>query len=155
MGDGLIHAHGGGQGVAAHIGDAGELEQPLDGAVLPVFAVEGREDHVQGDHLGAGVAQSHQAVDRGVGGQKGRGDRPTLPGAGGKVLHRAGVQQPFPRFGDAHHGDVVLLRVQVLKDGGGGHEGHFVLGGLAAEDYGQPQFFPAGVHKRSHPNSML
>ena len=40
----------------------------------------------------------------------------------------------FPVFGDAHHVDVVLVPVQVLQNGGGGHAGHFVLGGLAAEE---------------------
>ena len=64
---------GGGLGIAAHIGDAGELEQPLDGAVLAVFPVEGGENHIHMDGFGLAVPQGHQPVDRGVGGEEGRG----------------------------------------------------------------------------------
>lgn len=42
----LIHSDGGGGNVRSDIGDARKLQETLDRAVLAVFAVQHREDHV-------------------------------------------------------------------------------------------------------------
>ena len=47
----LIHADRAGQHAAAHIGDAGQLQQALHGAVLAPQAVEHRDDHIDMDLL--------------------------------------------------------------------------------------------------------
>ncbi len=69
LGEGLIHADRAGGHTAPHAGDTGQLGQPLDGAVLPVFAVKGGEDNI---HLGAPpprlAIKEQQAVVLPVGG---------------------------------------------------------------------------------------
>ena len=52
--DGLIHTGGGGRDVRTDIGNARDLEQALNRAVLAVFAVHHGEDHVD--------ALTHNAV---------------------------------------------------------------------------------------------
>ena len=97
----------------------------------PFFPVEGGENHIHMDGFGLAVPQGHQPVDRGVGGEEGGGNGALLPGAGEDVLHRAGVQQPAPLFGDAHHVHLVSFVGEVLQDGSDGHPGDFMLGGDA------------------------
>ena len=43
----LVHADRGGEHAGADVGDVGQLEQPLDRAVLAVGAVQHREDDVE------------------------------------------------------------------------------------------------------------
>ena len=105
----------------------------------PFFPVEGGENHIHMDGFGLAVPQGHQPVDRGVGGEEGGGNGALLPGAGEDVLHRAGVQQPAPLFGDAHHVHLVSFVGEVLQDGSDGHPGDFMLGGDAPENHSQAQ----------------
>ena len=66
VGHGLIHADRAAQHAAAHIGDAGQLKQALDRAVLAVFAVHDGGADVNVDQLRLAVLQ--QPDDRGPGG---------------------------------------------------------------------------------------
>ena len=127
VGHGLVHADGGGFRIAAHKGDAGELEQSLDGAVLAIFAVEGGEDHVHRDDLGLPILEGHQSVDGGVGGEEGGGHRTLFPSAGNDLLDLSGVEEPFALFGDAHHVDVVFIPIQILQNGSDRHARDLML----------------------------
>ncbi len=51
VGHSLVHADRAGQNAAAHVGDAGQLQQALHGAVLAPQAVEHGDDHVHMDLL--------------------------------------------------------------------------------------------------------
>ena len=42
----LVHPRGAGEHAAAHVADAQHLQQPLDGSVLPVGAVQQGQDDV-------------------------------------------------------------------------------------------------------------
>src|SRR4029450_1941374 len=47
---GLVHGQGGAEHAAAHVRQVGQLEQPLDGPVLPEGPVQDGEDHVAAPH---------------------------------------------------------------------------------------------------------
>ena len=143
--NGLIHAHGGAGHPAAHIRDARQLKQPLNRAVLAVFAVQGRKHAVQPDGLAAGVPHNHQAVQAGVGRHKGRGAA-LLPAVAREAGGRALIQQPAALLGDADFMDIIFCRVQIFQDRGSGHQGDLVLRGLSAEDHAQAQLITHGYH---------
>ena len=44
---GLVHAGGGAENAGAYVGDVGEFEEALDGAVFAEGAVEDGEDYVE------------------------------------------------------------------------------------------------------------
>ena len=44
----LVHARGGAENAGADVGDASQLKQPLDGAVLAKGAVQDGKYHVEG-----------------------------------------------------------------------------------------------------------
>ena len=46
IGHRLVHADGAGQHAASHIGDAGQLQQALDGAVLAPEPVQGGDHYI-------------------------------------------------------------------------------------------------------------
>ena len=117
MGAVFVHAQRGGQGAAACDGDARQLQEPLEGAVLAVAAVEHRESHVQRDALDAAFLQQQQAVIAAVGGQdSGDAVRRVLPGIAEQLLHRAGVMEPLAVLGDANQHGTILFAVQVQDD---------------------------------------
>jgi hypothetical protein len=65
---GLVHAQGGGEHAAADVGQAEDLEQALEGAVLAVRAVQDREHEVgaEGEEVAHGLAVADDAGERGV-----------------------------------------------------------------------------------------
>ena len=86
LGHALIHTGGAGRDMGPHIGQARNLQEALNRAVLTAGAVEHREDHVDPlpDHAVVLKAQQALAVDR-------RQRRPAvalaaLPSAGRKLL---------------------------------------------------------------------
>ena len=77
-----------------------------------------------------------------VGGDEGGGavGGIAVPGVGRDVVHRTVIVQPAPIPGDAQQNQVVFGLVQVGDDRMGGLEGHGILRGAAAEEYGNGQF---------------
>src|SRR4051812_32116205 len=93
----LVHAESRSENAGADVRDTGELEQALDGAVLPEWAVQDRQHDVDG-------AQSRRGV--------GRGDRQRLRDRA--VL--AGAELPMTVATDRHRDDVVALGIERLED---------------------------------------
>ena len=64
--EGLVHAHGGALDVAARVGDAGQLQQPLDRPVLAEPAVQNGQHEVQADRLVSLLVQYQQPGDASI-----------------------------------------------------------------------------------------
>lgn len=115
MGAVLVHAQGAGQHAAADDGHARQFQQPLDSAVLAVFAMENRKGRVEFQGLFASVQQ------------KQRGRAPVQPQGTGPPPER-----PNPLPGDVDRQGPVLAFVQMLQDRPSGLEGGVVFAGTAA-----------------------
>src|ERR671910_1113140 len=131
----LVHAGCAPQHPAAYVGNAGELEHALYGAVLAVGTVQYGEDHVHG-------AQSRGKLLR----YGGRWARDVEIGAVGKVAafrlqlaHRlsGGDPTPLPGYADGH--DFVTSALpQRLGYGARGGQGHLMLPAAAPENDHHP-----------------
>src|ERR687889_1641588 len=127
----LVHAGGAPQHPAPHVGDAGELEHALYGAVLAVRTMQYGEDHVHG-------AQSRGKLLR----YGSRWARDIEVGAVGQVAalrlqlaHRLSGGDPTPLPGYAYGHDFVTAALpQRLRYGARGSQGHLVLPAAAPED---------------------
>ena len=142
LGDILIHAVGAAGHPAAHIGQLRQFQKALHRAVLPVHAVQNGENHIDPAGLPAIGGLDHQAVvrrDRGK--QAGGGQLRLFPAAIGDEGNITGIEQPFPRTGDADRQNFVFCTVQLPQDGADGEPGNIVLGGGAAEQHRNGQFF--------------
>ena len=97
----LVHADRGAEHARADVGDAGELERALDGAVLAVGAVQHRKDHVVDGHRFQLAARARDQRflhrDRGCAGVE-----PDVAGIAGRRLQRPlRLAVPAPVFVDA------------------------------------------------------
>ena len=127
----LVHAHGRAEDAAADVGHVGQLQHPLDRAVLAEWAVEQRQD------------DGPSGGRRGVGEhRRGRHDRagriePTRQGVGAGRERRGGSlgDRPLAVGGDPDGRDAVLRRIGGAQHVGGGGARHVVFGRLAAEDH--------------------
>ena len=150
LGDLLVHAGGTGQHPAAHVGQAHHLQQALDGAVLPVGAVQQGQDDVDGpQQVRAGGGDGAQRPAARAHGQLAASQ------ARGRDLHRrlvpaqlqgCGVvvhQDPLALPGHANGQDVVAPAVNGGQDPGGGGAGDGVLPAAAPEDDGDARPAPA------------
>lgn len=140
----LVLAHRGGEDTSADVGDTGEFEQSLEGAVLTVGAVQHREDDVDLAEClghGAGFAVHDLAVRRVD------GEHDAALGRLGQLLHArrpaigdrhavglVGGERPPAVRGDADGQYVVLRPVDGPQHGSGGDHGDPVFGAAAAED---------------------
>ena len=116
----LVHAQCAGQGPAAHDGHVHQLQQALDGAVLPVLAVEDGERRVK-SLAPAGPIQPQQPPVPPVQGQgAGHTVRLRLPVPGLQVGQAAGIPQPAALPGDAHRQGREPAPVQRLQHAVGG-----------------------------------
>src|SRR5215204_372911 len=131
----LVHAGCTPQHPAAYVGDAGELEHALYGAVLAVGTVQYWEDHVHG-------TQSRGKLLR----YGGRWARDVEIGAVGQVAalrlqltHRLSGGDPTPLPGYAHGHDFVTAAL-LKRPGYGarGGQGYFVFAAAAPEDDHHP-----------------
>jgi len=142
--EGLVHAEGAGGHTGPHVGNAHHLQEPLEGAVLTVGAVHQRKQDIQLVEDGQGPAGEAaarvllQALSAGR--QAGHAFTPD----GGQGGLRLAGGEPGALLGDAdrHRLEAILI------DGGhhplGGDNGHFMLGGAAAEeDAHQPGPLPS------------
>jgi len=130
--------------VAAHVGDASQLQQALDGAVLAVLPVEHGKDHVDPlpDHVVPLEGEQALAPDGGDGGGAVGGVIP--PGAGGQLGPvRAPKEDPVALLGDAHGVDMVFFRVQMVQHGLRGAQRDLVLRRHAAEQDADVELFHA------------
>jgi len=142
MGEGFVHADGGSTGAAAHIRGHAHLKQPLNGAVLPVFAMEHREEAINGQEgqslvgkhlINAlfGVVRSHHT---------GTAVRMLLPLAVGDVLHLAGIEEPLSFFRNADADDLILIRRNVCDHRAGRDAGDLMFGRCSSEQDGDSLF---------------
>ena len=138
----LVHRQRRAEDPRADVRQVGELEEALDGAVLPVGAVEERHDDVDvGGAGGVGRAgvEGHQ---RGLGrvgrlGHRRAFDLERVGEAGRAGFERGGGlpgEEPAAVGVDRDRDDVVAGRVEGLGDRDRGDSGHVVLGGPAAEE---------------------
>ena len=147
MGAILVHGQGAGQGAAADNGHAGQLQKPLQGAVLTVFAVHHWKGSVEGAGC-PGAVQKQQLPGAAVEHQ-GAGDAVRiLPAVGADGVHRSRVMEPPPVFCDAHHQRAEFTLVEMGEHRLGGLQRNGVLAGDAAEQeqnslHGKP---PNGKH---------
>ena len=142
LGQGLVHGHGGSGDVGTDIGNAGQLQQALDGAVLAVFAVHHGEDHIDAlpDHTVVLEAEQALAPDGGNGTPAVGGI--VHPGAGGQLgIVGAAEDDPVTVLGDAHGVDVVLFMVEVIQNRFGRAQGYLVLRAHAAKQNANRKFF--------------
>ncbi len=138
----LIHADRACQHAAAHVGDAGQLQQTLHGAVLTPQAVERRDDHVHVEllHLPGG-GEEDEAVVGTVGAEHaGHIARQLFPAAVGHLGAGSLGVQPAALLGDAHGEHFVAAAVEVVYERPGGHAADLVLAGHAAEQNDDTKF---------------
>jgi hypothetical protein len=150
LGELLVHPGRTREHPGPDVGDAGHLQETLDGAVLAEGAVQHREDDVDGgeDLTGPVGVEHDQAAAGGVAGQGERG-APRVDGrqdaAGdGELAGVVGAEHPraLPRDPDRH--DLEALRVQVGEHAPRGHAGHRVLAAAPAEHHRDPN--PSDAH---------
>ena len=101
-----------------------------------------RENQIHPQRLPAIGFLYHQPVVGGHGGkQAGNAGIALLPAAIGDERKLPGVEKPLPGAGDADRQELVFIAVQLPQDGGDGELGNIVLGGSAAEQNGNSQFW--------------
>jgi len=152
VGHGLVHADGACQHAAAHIGDAGQLQQALHGAVLAPQAVEHRDDDIDMDlfHLAFRGEQDHPVVGAVRAEHTGHVGAKLLPAAVGH-LGRAGLGvEPAALFGDADGHELIAGAVDVIHERAGGDAADLVLTGHPAKQDDNAQFI-----FRLHNESLL
>ena len=158
VGNGFVHADSAAQHAAAHVRDAGQFKQALDGAILAVFAVHDGSADVDVDQLGLAVLQQPDAVVGAVGAEDAGGAVGTLlPAAVGHGLGRGTTGQPAALLGDAHGEHLVSIGTgglcQGAQPGRGRNTADLVLTGYAAEKQRNAQFF-SFVHSRKTPQQL-
>ena len=131
----LVHGQRAGEHAGAHVGQAGHLQQPLDGPVLPEGAVQHREHHVRRD---AAAPDGQPAAGHHADGAS-RGDELQALPVAFPAEAGAGLQVPDSRLVDADQDLPVAGGVQVARHGGGGAQGHFVLPGAPSEQQADGQ----------------
>jgi hypothetical protein len=112
LGQGLVHAGGGGGNIRAYTGDPRKLEKSLYRAVLSVLPVEHRENHVNGPMKGAICLKDQKPLSP-YGGNGGRAVVLTtapLP-CGKQAVVLAPVKDPFSLTGNAHGENIVFFRI--------------------------------------------
>ena len=142
----LVHRRSRREDAGSDVGDAGELQQPLQGAVLAVRAVQQREDDVDlTELLRARLPGSCTASPRCVGSPLSTTEAPDSStwGSAPPVMasfsgsSAASTHRPSARDADRH--DLVGVAVDRGEDAAGGHAGDGVLRAAAAEDDGHPR----------------
>ena len=128
--------------MGAHIGDTRQLQQPLNGAVLAVLAVEHREYHVDplAHHAVTFKAQQTLAADGGNGGTPVAGIILPLPG-GQQGIILAGIVNPVSVLGDAHGEHIVFAMVNIVQDGLRAAQRNLMLRADASEQNTYTQLF--------------
>jgi hypothetical protein len=160
----LVHADGAGQHAGSDIAHARHLQQPLDGAVLAVRAVQDRQDdvdlaeqvrylrgragyrarggqHVELARVGPVLAACVLAAGPRHHLRAGHGhrlDRGQLAVGDGHPARFIGHLHPVPVGGDADGNDLVLRPVDRGQHVAAAHDRHRVLGPAAAEDHRDP-----------------
>ena len=115
VGHRLIHADGAGQNAAAHVGDAGQLQQALHRAILAPQAMEHRDDHIHMHffHMAFRGEQDHAMVGAVRADHAGHIAGQLFPAAVGHLLRRGLGVEPAALLGDAHGEHLVFAAVDV------------------------------------------
>ena len=124
----LVHSQGAGGHARAHIRHPRQLQEPLQGAVLAVGAVDEGEDRVQAAQGAQGLGAVQDALSQRL--LKGC---ELLQAYGGEGALAIGRGEPCPLSGDADGHGLETVRVQGGHHRLGGDHGDLVLGGAAAE----------------------
>jgi hypothetical protein len=120
--------------VAAHIGDAGKVQQTLYRAILAEFAMQNGEHQVQVDRLVFAVCQNKQAVYASVRGQHCRAAAAAFP-----VRVRAFAKLPSTVFRNADIERLILFGIEASCDLLRGLDRDGMFFGAAAEYDGDLQ----------------
>ncbi len=135
--EGFVHPHGRSRDACPHVGQAGHLQQALNRAVLPVGAVEDREDHVQAHELGSRPISTFAAGDQGpltrAGAQR-QGTAQTLGTTRLQGGPRGTGREPAALAGDGQGDHLITPGVQTGQDGPGRKHADLVFGGAATEE---------------------
>ena len=108
----LVHAQRRALDVAAHVGDAGKLQQALDRAVLAELAVQNGKHHVHADRLVPPLLEDEQSVGTLRSGDSTAGRQlPVSQCASGPL-----AQLPGAALRDPDVERLVLVEVEVLGD---------------------------------------
>ena len=120
--------------MGADIGDTGDLQQTLNGAVFAVGAVKHRKHHIDAlaHHAVIFKTQKTLTVDRGEGGTAIA--VAILPGTGGQhAVVIAAEQNPVAFLGDADRENVIFIVIDVVQNGLGRTKRDFMLRRNTAE----------------------
>ena len=138
----LVHTGSGGRHARPDIGQAGQLQQALNGAVLAVFAVQDRENDVDALTHNAVALKIQQALPAHRRNSRAAVLRAMLPLARRQLaVVPAAVQDPFAGLGDADRKDVIFFLVEVVQHGLRRTQRDLMLRGHAAEQHTNTQFF--------------
>ena len=146
----LVHPDRRGEHPRSDVGDAGQLEEPLDRAVLAVRSVQDREHDVE-RLRGTAAVERHECAPRGVGG-KGDLDAVFRYGLERGLRHLEQVQalgsgQPAPLLGDRNRDDLVARRIERPDDRCRRAQRHLVLARAPPVHHPHP-------HPRAHHSTM-
>ena len=123
--DVLVHPRRRGQHACPNVGDVGQLQEPLHGAVLAKRAVQYRENYLYARRGPGFSRQRHRRFGRQRTSRLRR-----------QQAHGLARRQPSALAGDGQRDDVVLLFVERLDDRGGRADRHLVLARAPAEQDG-------------------
>ena len=150
IGHGFVHAHRACQHAAAHVGDAGQLQQALHRAILAPQAMEHRDDHIHMHffHMAFRVNRIMPWSAR-----SGLMTQAMLPASSSQLPSAIwrpwlGVQ-PAAILGDAHSEHLIFFTVNVVDEVAHRNAADLVLAGHTAEQQHNAHFF------RLHDNSLL
>jgi hypothetical protein len=143
LGDIFVHADSRAEHAGPNEGQAREVEQALNRAVLAVGPVHDREDHINALAAAAAVERNQGGIG-GVGGH--HHALPSLQDFREHFLSRA-ANEPVAFFGDADGHGFVLVRVQAANHRGSGGQRNFMFAGAAAKENANAKSFLA---VRSH-----
>ena len=131
LGHDLVHRHCAAEHSAAHVGDVGDLEQPLDGAVLAHRAME------EGEHDAGGIEHGERIDDLSL----------DLDGCS-ELIGIDRTSDPSAIAGDPHRGDGVALGVGRGEDVASGDSRDVMLGRATTEQQHEGESGIAG-HRRN------
>ena len=151
IGHGFVHAHRACQHAAAHVGDAGQLQQALHRAILAPQAVQHRDDHIHMHffHMAFRGEQDHAVVGAVRTDDAGHVACQLFPAAIGHLGGRGLGVQPAALLGDAHSEHLIFFTVNVVDEVAHRNAADLVLAGHTAEQQHNAHFF------RLHDNSLL
>ena len=151
VGHGFVHAHCACQHAAAHVRDAGQLQQALHRAVLAPQAMEHRDDHIHMHlfHMAFRSEQDHAMVSAVRADDAGHIACQLFPAAIGHLGCSGLGVQPAALLGDAHGKRLIFFAIDVVDEVAHRNAADLVLAGHTAKQQDDAHFF------RLHDISLL